>query len=479
MSTNRLRAGMRRGVLASILGSSLLWLQSAQAVPEIQTWQTPTGAEVLFVPAPELPMIDIRVVFDAGSARDGSQPGLASLSAAMLTEGAGDLDADALAERVEAVGAELDAGADRDTSYVRLRSLTDPQALEPALDTLVKVLKAPRFDASEFERVRQNRLTALRLAEQDPGSVGQKALYQAIFGEHPYASDPSGTAEAVAALNAEDLRGFHRRYYGAKNATVAIVGAIDRAQAEAIAARITADLPDAEPPPPLPPVPALEQALVQPIEFPSSQTHLYLGQPGMYRGDPDYFALYLGNHILGGSGLVSLLMEEVREKRGLSYSVFSYFVPMARKGPLLMGLQTQNAQADAAQQVLLQTLERFIEEGPTEAQLEAAIKNVTGGFPLRIAGNSQILSYLSVIGFYDLPLDYLERFPERIRAVTSEQIRDALQRRVDPARLALVAVGAASEASPEQPEASAGASPESAADGASTPTEDATTGVQG
>jgi zinc protease len=193
----------------------------------------------------------------------------------------------------------------------------------------------------------------------------------------------------------------------------------------------------------------------------------------MYRGDPDYFALYLGNHILGGSGLVSLLMEEVREKRGLSYSVFSYFVPMARKGPLLMGLQTQNAQAGVAQEVLLQTLERFIDEGPTQAQLEAAVKNLTGGFPLRIAGNSSIVNYLSVIGFYDLPLDYLDRFPDRIRAVTAEQIRDAFQRRVDPARLAVVAVGAPPESGSEpgsepasEPASEPGSAPDvSAADG--------------
>jgi len=478
MPTNRHRSQARRGALALILGSSALWLPAAHAVPEIQTWQTPAGAEVLFVRAPELPMIDIRVVFDAGSARDGAQPGLASLSAAMLTEGAADLDADALAERVEAVGAELGTGADRDTSYAQLRALTDPQALEPALDALVKVLTAPRFDAEEFERVRQNRLTALRLAEQDPGSVGQKALYQAIFGEHPYAAHPSGTAESVAALSPDDLRAFHSRYYGAKNATVAIVGAIDRARAEAFAARITAGLPKAPPPPALPPVPALDQTQIQRIDFPSSQTHLYLGQPGMYRGDPDYFALYLGNHILGGSGLVSLLMEEVREKRGLSYSVFSYFVPLARKGPLLMGLQTQNAQADAAQQVLLQTLNDFIDEGPTETQLEAAIKNVTGGFPLRIAGNSQIVSYLSVIGFYDLPLDYLERFPDRIRAVTAEQIRDAFQRRVDPAKLAMIAVGAVPETSSESAEVSAGATAEPATE-ASKRAKEAAPGVQG
>jgi zinc protease len=457
-----------------------MWSQSVHAVPKIQTWQAPSGAEVLFVPTRELPMVDVRIAFDAGSARDGGKPGLASLTAAMLTQGAGGLDADTVAERVEGVGAELSTGASRDNNFVQVRSLSDAEALEVAVDTLTKVLAEPTFDPSEFERVRENRLTGLRLAEQDPGDVGQKALYRAIFGEHPYASDPSGTAESVAALSVEDLRRFHRRFYGASNATVAIVGDLERAQAEALAARVTADLPSAGPAPPLPPVTALDQASIAEIAFPSSQTHVYAGQPGMRRGDPDYFPLYVGNHILGGSGLVSLLMEEVREKRGLSYSVYSYFAPLARKGPFLMGLQTKTAQAEQAKTVLLDTLARFIDHGPTDAELDAAVRNITGGFPLRIAGNGKIVSYLSVIGFYDLPLDYLDQFQDRIRSVTAEQIRDAFRRRVDPQKLALVMVGT----TPESAEAAAApsAAPPAVvpADGSSVPADsNAADGGQG
>lgn len=441
MFANRGWSVRRGGLFAGLVGAAALWWHPAQAVPEIQTWSTPSGAEVLFVAAPELPMVDVRIVFDAGSAHDGSKPGLASLTASMLTEGAGDWSADTIAERIESVGAELGAGADRDTSYASLRSLTEPEALEVAVATMSTILAQPTFDADEFERVRQNRLTGLRLAEQDPGDVGQKALYRAVFGDHPYATDPSGTLESVAAIEPSDLRRFHQRFYGAANATVAIVGALERSEAESLAARITAELPSTGPAPPLPPVEPLEQARSEQIEFPSSQTHVYAGQPGMRRGDPDYFPLYVGNHILGGSGLVSLLMEEVREERGLSYSVYSYFLPLEREGPFLMGLQTQNARADQAKTVMLETLSRFIEQGPSDEELEAAVKNITGGFPLRIAGNSKIVSYLSVIGFYDLPLDYLDRFTDRIRSVTAEQIRDAFQRRVHPSRLALVTVG--------------------------------------
>ncbi len=431
--------------LLAALALGMLMSAAASALPQIQSWETPNGARVLFVAAPDLPMVDVRLVFDAGSARDAGRPGLAAMTSAMLTQGAGDWDADALAERMESVGASLQSSALRDMAVVSTRSLTSEPALDTALATLTQVLAAPRFAAADLERLRQNTLTALRQDEQEPGTVGQKALFKAIFGSHPYAGEPEGTPEGVSALTRDDLVTFHRQYYGARNAVVAIVGALDRAQAEAIATRITADLPGGasggERAPAPPPVEGLTAGSTQDIAFPSSQTHVLVGQPGMRRGDPDYFPLYVGNHVLGGSGLVSLLMEEVREKRGLSYSVYSYFLPMRAEGPFVMGLQTKNDQATQAREVLLATLGQFIEKGPTEADLAAAQKNITGGFPLRIAGNAKVVEYLAMIGFYGLPLDYLDRFSGRVEAVTGEQIRDAFARRIHPDRLAVLEVG--------------------------------------
>ena len=420
---------------------ALACVQAAWAGPEIQSWETAKGARVLFVAVPDLPILDVQVVLDAGSARDGERSGLASLTAAMLTQGAGDWDADAVAERIESVGAQLSVDAGRDSATLSLRTLTQQPAMDETLETAAKVLSAPRLGEEDFERVRQNRLVALRQDEQDPGTVASKAIYREIFGKHPYAADPAGTQETVAAMRREDLAEFHRRYYVASNAVVAIVGALSREQAREVAERLTAGLQTGERPPALPPVPDLSSRLLEPLDFPSSQTHIFAGQPGMRRLDPDYFTLYVGNHILGGSGLVSLLSEEVREKRGLSYSVYSYFLPMSERGPFLLGLQTKNDQADKAREVMMDTLRRFREEGPTEMELAAAIKNITGGFPLRIASNSKIVRYLAVIGFYGLPQDYLDRFNERVSAVTTEQIRDAFRRRVHPDRLATVIVG--------------------------------------
>jgi zinc protease len=181
-------------------------------------------------------------------------------------------------------------------------------------------------------------------------------------------------------------------------------------------------------------------------DFPSSQTHIYIGQPGMARHDPDYFALYVGNHVLGGSGLVSILGEEVRNKRGLSYSVYSYFVPMRAPGPFLMSAQTKNDQATEALTVMRDTLRRYRLEGPTPEELDAAKRNITGGFPLDIASNRKIVQYIAMMGFYDYPLDWLDTLVPKVEAVTMEQVRDAFARRLQPDRLAAVVVGGAGAA---------------------------------
>ncbi|MTW20277.1 M16 family metallopeptidase [Allochromatium palmeri] len=436
-----------RHLSAWLAGTLLIASPLAQATPDIQTWNTENGTRVLFVAAPEIPMVDARLVLAAGSARDGQQPGLASMTADMLSEGAGDWNADVIADRLDGVGAILSASADRDMTMISLRTLTRQPAFDTAVDTFATLIARPTFAPDALERVRQNRLIALRQDEESPRSVAQKALYRAVFGAHPYATDPSGTPESIATLPREALVDFHARHYVGANAVLALVGDLDRAGAEALAKRLVAGLPSGEPAGPLPEVPALAHENLETIAFPSSQTTVLAGQPGMRRGDPDYFTLYVGNHILGGSGLVSILMDEIREKRGLSYSTYSYFLPLAQPGPFLMSLQTRNDQAKQALAVLLDTLKRFINQGPTEAELTAAKKNITGGFPLKIASNSNIVQYLAVIGFYDLPLDYLDRFRARIEVVTTEQIRDAFARRVHPERLAIVTVGAPSDTS--------------------------------
>jgi len=422
--------------LVGVLLSPSLW-----AGPAIQSWETANGAKVLFVEAPELPMVDIRVLFDAGSARDGEKSGLAKLTSALLSQGAGEWDADQLAERVESVGANFGAGSARDMAWVTVRTLTEAKALDMAIDTMSVVLASPRFDVADFKRVREAMQIGLRQSEQNPGSVVSKAFMAELFKGHPYASHPGGTQESLEVITRDDLIAMHKQYYVARNAVVAIVGAVSRVQAEALAERITVGLAKGTHAPDLPEVAVVEAGRTKHISFPSSQSHIQLGQPGIRRGDSDHYVLYVGNHILGGSGLVSLLSEEVREKRGLSYSAYSYFNPMRQLGPFIIGAQTQNSKAVEALDVIRKTLQNFIDNGPTQKQLTASKQNITGGFPLRVASNRSIVEYLAMLGFYDLPLDYLDTFVDRVNEVTVEQIRDAFKQRIHPDKLITVIVG--------------------------------------
>lgn len=429
------------GLLLLTLGFS----QAALASPQIQHWQTSNGARVYFVPAPELPLLDLQLTFDAGAARDGDHPGLARLTNSLLTEGADELDANAIAEAFERVGARLSSDSQRDMATLSLRSLTEPAILETALEHFALLLHRPSFPEDALERQRRQMLTTLQSQRQRPGSIANRAFNEAVFGEHPYASPVNGNEEALATLTREQIKAFHRRYYVAQNLIVAMVGDLSRSEAETLAEGLANGLPAGQPAPALPKVAALAEASARHIRHDTSQTHILLGQPGVKRGDADYFPLYVGNHILGGGGLVSRISEEIREKRGLAYSASSNFLPMRERGPYTLRLQTRNDNTEQAITVLRQTLQDFVSEGPSEAELEAAKKNLIGGFALNTDSNSKLLAYIAMIGFYGLPLDYLEGFIGQVDAITSEQIREAYQRRIDPQRMALITVGGGGE----------------------------------
>jgi len=433
-------AGRRCGGWAAAL---LLLLLPAVgwAMAPIQHWQTGNGARVYFVPAPELPMVDVRVVFDAGSARDNGHPGLAHLTNALLDQGAGELTADQIADRLAGLGAQLSTGAMRDMAWVSLRSLSAADRLDPAADLVAKVLAQPTFKKTAFDREQQRLIVAARQREQQPAAVAQQTFYRDLYGNQPYGSPPGGTVDSLQGLNSEDARGFYLRYYVAHNATVAIVGALDSKQAHALADRLVGRLPAGEAPDPLPKVADLSRGKTQRVDFPASQTTIMMGAPGISRTDPDYFPLYVGNYVLGGGGLVSRLNEQIREKRGLSYSVYSYFAPMARRGPFVLGLQTRNDKASEALGLMKKVLDGYVKNGPTAKEVEAAKKNITGGFPLRVDTNAKIVEYLAMIGYYHLPLDYLKTFNRKVQAVTRKQIHAAFERRVHPDRMVTVIVG--------------------------------------
>lgn len=424
----------------------LIFSQVSQAAPKIQHWETSSGLRVYFVNVPELPMLDIRLSFAAGSAYDGDKLGVAGITTSMLNKGAAGLNADQIAETFESVGAKYSSEAALDTVSISLRTLTLDEQLNTALDNWLKLIEKPEFPEADFMRLKKQALIGLQAEKQDPGSIANKAFYKNLYPNHPYGRPQNGTEETINAMTIADIKAFFKRYFVNKNGQIILVGSIDKAQAVVIAERITkaltsADRGDGEKAAAIPEVKPLTEAKTIRIPYPSSQAHIFIGQPGNKRGDKDYYSLYLGNHELGGSGFTSRLMKEIRVKRGLSYSVYSYFIPMKEHGPFMLGLQTKLSQVDEAIKVAREVLETFQKEGPSEENLKASKLNISGGFPLRTASNSDILGYIDMIAMYGLPLDYLDTFSQIINDTSRDQVIDAFQRRVNLDKLLTVIVG--------------------------------------
>jgi len=431
--------------ILTIVVSSLFALNSNAAV-KIQQWQTSTGSEVYFVENHDLPIVDLSVNFAAGSAYDTAEKsGVAGITKYMMTLGADGMTDEVIANKMADIGAILSGDFDADRAGFKLRTLSSTREQTLALDVFIKVLQKPDFPEAVLAREKARIISGLQEAETQPESISNKAFMKAMYGTHPYSLDESGEVDTVAKIKREDLQNFYNQYYGAKGAVIAMIGDLTREQANKIAENISSGMPKSVAIAPIPPVAYPTKAIEQRIVHPASQSHILLGYPGIKRGDPDLFPLYVGNYILGGGGFVSRLTEEVREKRGLVYSVYSYFMPMAELGPFQIGLQTKKDQADDALKLVRETLDKFLKDGVTESELKAAKANIIGGFPMRIDSNGKILDYLAVIGFYKLPLSYLDDYNAKVASVTTAQIKEAFNRRLKPDNLVTIIVGDAAK----------------------------------
>ncbi len=431
-----------------------LFTQIASAAPKIENWTTESGLQVFYVNVPELPMLDARLTFAAGSAHDGDKPGIAGMTTSMLDKGAAGLNADQIAEAFESVGAEFSTGSARDMAWISLRTVTLPEQMNPAISAWKKVIASPDFPEADFARLKKQALIGLEAEKQSPAAIANKAFYKNLYHNHPYAQPQNGTEESINAMSIDDVKAYFAKYFVVKNAQLALVGSISRDEAEKLAnavakALMSNDKGAGEKAQEVPEVQPLKTAQTVYIPYPSKQAHIMIGQPGDKRGDADYFKLYLGNHVLGGSGFTSRLMKQVRVKRGLAYSVYSYFIPMQENGPFTVGLQTKLSQTDQALKVVRDELEKFQKEGPSEDELKASRLNIIGGFPLRTASNDDIIGYLAMIGFYGLPLDYLDTFTDTVNKITREEVIDAFKRRVHPDKMLTVIVGGKAKNSDE------------------------------
>ena len=438
--------------------TALFLINPVQAGIPIEHWTQASGAQIYLVQSHGIPMLDVQIDFDAGSRRDpADQAGLASVSASMTGKGvlasadkvAGvsatepALDENALSEAWADLGASFHAGASNDRMSFSLRSLTYPELLAQAVQLAARQLGEPAFPEAIWQRERETLNAAIKEANTRPATLANRAFAAAVYSPHPYGFEM--TEATLARIGVSDMKSLHARLIAPCRAKVTLVGAVNRAQAEALVTQLLARLPTADAACPALPTVAevvpLDKPVVKQISFDSAQAHVLIGQPGFKRNDPDYFALTVGNYILGGGGFVSRLTNEVREKRGLSYSVYSYFAPGLHAGAFTLGLQTRPDQAEQAVQVSRDVLTNFVAHGPTAAELKAAKDNLIGGFALRIDSNGKLLDNVANIAWNGLPLDYLETWTQQVARVTAKDIKTAFQRRLQPDRMVTVVLG--------------------------------------
>ncbi len=437
--------GINRFTFISVVFMIFSTLVSAQnATPSIipiQHWTMKNGINVYLVSMHEIPIIDIGVVFGAGSSRDGEHAGLAAFTAAMLDEGTKSHSADQIAQSFEDVGAEFHSMVELDYAAVTLRSMSDKTFLNPAIAMFSEVINQPAFPATDFKRMKKQILSGLEAQEQEPGTIAAHAFFAAVFNGGAYSQPTFGNTKTVTQLSPEDLARFYQHHFTAANAHIVMVGDLKRADAEKLATKIAGTLPDGQALslPALKPNPISNE--VKNIRFPSEQTHILIGQRAISRLSPDYFPLAVGNQILGGGMLTSRLYKAVREKQGLAYSVYSYFDTLKMSGPFVIGMQTRNEKAITAIDITRDILTQYVDAGPSAEELDEAKNNIINGFPLRLASNQAILSNVINITTYGLPLNYLDTYRDNINGVTVENIKSAFQRHIHPKKLVTITVG--------------------------------------
>jgi zinc protease len=415
----------------------------------IQHWTQASGAKVYLFESPVIPMLDVQIQVDGGSRRDPvEQMGLASVTAGLLSGGVAALDGQAaldenqLGEAWVDLGAQFGASASGDRLTVSLRTLTQADLLQGAVALAARQLAAPAWPGKVWLRDRQRMLASLKEAETRPGTLAGRTFSQAVYGSHPYGFD--ATATTLNAISVADMQRFYRRHVSACKAQVSLVGAVDRAQADRIVEQLMAALQanGCEALGEVAQVQPLSAAVEERLPFDAAQAQVLIGQPGMRRDDPDHFPAFVGNYILGGGGFVSRLTTEVREKRGLSYSVYSGFSPGLHAGAFQIGLTTRPDQAAEAVKVAQDVLRQFVADGPSEAELQAAKEYLVNSFALRIDSNRKLIANLSNMAWHGLPMDYLDTWTGRVKAVTVADIRRTFARVLQPQRMVTVVVGA-------------------------------------
>ena len=423
---------------------------SAHAILPIEKLDSFKGAQAYLVQTKALPMVDIEISIDAGDRYDPAvKSGLATVAGRLMHYGArsakGLLNEAQIADEIADLGANIGVSVSGERATMRIRTLSRQDLRDRAVQLASAMLTAPTYDPKILAREKQRMTTALLEAETKPETVLDRRFRKSVYGNYPLANSP--TVQSIANISATDLQQFHKQFYRGDRMIVSIVGDVTKAEADEIVQGLLQRVPQSGPA--IAKLPEFERSPVEPlsqrevtIPFDSQQAHIALGMTAVTRSNPDYFPLLVGNYVLGGGGFVSRLMSEVREKRGLAYSVFSYFAPGKDAGIFQAGLQTKNDQAALALDVMSSTISQFIVNGPTQSELDAAKANLINGYPLRIDNNRKLLDNVSSIAWNNLPLDTMEVWTKQVEAVSLEQVKTAFQKHLAMDRMKIVVLGA-------------------------------------
>ena len=425
-------------------------ITSTYAILPIEKLESVKGAQAYLVQTKALPMVDIEISVDAGDRYDpAAKSGLATVVGQLMNYGAksekGLLTEAQIADEIADLGANLGVSVSGERAVMRIRTLSRQDLRDRAVQLASAMLSAPTYDAKILVREKQRMTTALLESETKPESVLDRRFRKSVYGNYPLANSP--TVQSISNISAADLQQFHKQFYRGDRMIVSIVGDVSKTEAAEIVQGLLQRVPKSGPA--IAKLPGFERSPVEPlsqrevtIPFDSQQAHIAMGMTAVTRSNPDYFPLLVGNYVLGGGGFVSRLMSEVREKRGLAYSVFSYFAPGKDVGIFQAGLQTKNDQAALALDVMSSTIAQFIADGPTQSELDAAKANLMNGYPLRIDNNRKLLDNVSSIAWNNLPLDTMEIWTKQVEAVSLEQVKAAFQKYLAMDRMKIVVLGA-------------------------------------
>ncbi|MDX9860722.1 MAG: pitrilysin family protein [Rhodospirillales bacterium] len=434
------RSVQRFGTMLVLVVALLAAAGRPAAAIDIQAVSSGSGIEAWLIEDHTNPIIAVNFAFRGGGALDPSgKEGLADMVSGLLDEGAGPLDSTAFQKRLEDRAITLRFEAGRDTFGGRLLTLTENR--DAAFDLLRLALTEPRFDAEPVERIRGQILANLRHRSEDPDTLGRQELFAALFPGHPYGRPLEGTEESINAITADDLRDFHKRRLGRDNLVIGVVGDISPKELAGALDWLFGGLPDRAAPWALDMAPPRADGGVSVVDKRFPQSAIVFAQKGVARDHPDYYAAYVVNHILGGGGFTARLYNEVRDKRGLAYSVYSALVPMDFSSLVIGGAGTRNDRAAETVQVIQDEWRRMAAEGPSAKELDDAKLYLTGSFPLQFSSSDRISGILVAMQLDRLGIDYLDRRNAMIEAVTLEDARRVARDVLDPAGLRFVVVG--------------------------------------